>query len=736
MPCRGRLLTLVLVGLLTLPVGGWAASNETVNTMPANNSTFFSDLQTFLRAELSAILAKVLSVSSTGGMVISGGTHATAVSCTSATFATEALTSSGQRVTANGSGGAVAIAYSGVGANCANPGSDVCWVAITGATGSSFSNFQRSGSSNYIVDCVSSTIPTLPSNSAWLMKTTITNAAITRVDRLGGSMPLTTPGTYNVKAYGAVGDGSTNDTVAIQRALTAADAAGGGTVFVPEGLYKLTSALSLTHNYTCLVGTGRNSELRQFTAGASVISNGSGGRIFSTCLEKLAMTCSTGITCGTGINWTDVSDSTTRDLWVNTDGGGVFPTAMQIYSTNGLGAYRNNLYNTHLRTQTNASAIALLLTGAGYPDSANSTHIFGGSLRSDSGTALYINQADQVVVTGVTFEGSSLYGIRIIGDGGSTQGNVFTGNRFEGVTNGIVFDATSEGNLALGNTYASGLSTKCSLAGGRNWCLEQTAGGGNQLEMQQGDIHTHNGKFVGGESGSYAFQARSSSSNTTGTWWVKNSGRMGWGNGTGTDDMNFVRNASGNVQVETGLLGFKPSAGAPSPATCSSSTEGSLYYDSTLKELCYCNATTAKWTPVSNHNAGGTSTSCAASTVDTYSGTSFTAAGSAGTNLLIAETTGDTGARFFARGNGRIGWGDGAGTEDVVLVRDSTATVRVESGALGFKPTDTPITCGNNNGGALYFDLSLNELCFCDAVQNKWCKVSSPATCALSSSCN
>jgi hypothetical protein len=49
---------------------------------------------------------------------------------------------------------------------------------------------------------------------------------------------------YNVKAYGAVGDGVVNDTVAIQSACTAALAVG-GKVYIPAGTYRLTSTLNL-----------------------------------------------------------------------------------------------------------------------------------------------------------------------------------------------------------------------------------------------------------------------------------------------------------------------------------------------------------------------------------------------------------------------------------------------------------------------------------------------------------
>jgi hypothetical protein len=48
-------------------------------------------------------------------------------------------------------------------------------------------------------------------------------------------------------------------------------------------------------------------------------------------------------------------------------------------------------------------------------------------------------------------------------------------------------------------------------------------------------------------------------------------------------------------------------------------------------------------------------------------------------------------------------------------------------------PTDAPVPCAAGLRGLTYFDLSLNELCFCNATN--WCKVSAPATCLNSTSC-
>ena len=61
---------------------------------------------------------------------------------------------------------------------------------------------------------------------------------------------------YNAKAYGAKGDGVTDDTTKIQAAINAAQTAGGGKVFLPPGTYKTTSKIIIST--TCIIeGSGR-----------------------------------------------------------------------------------------------------------------------------------------------------------------------------------------------------------------------------------------------------------------------------------------------------------------------------------------------------------------------------------------------------------------------------------------------------------------------------------------------
>ena len=80
---------------------------------------------------------------------------------------------------------------------------------------------------------------------------------------------------FSVKDFGAIGNGITDDTSAIQATINAVNVAGGGEVFFPRGTYKITSALVMdTGIYTqgiSLRGVGRNSIISQTGAGQDAI---------------------------------------------------------------------------------------------------------------------------------------------------------------------------------------------------------------------------------------------------------------------------------------------------------------------------------------------------------------------------------------------------------------------------------------------------------------------------------
>lgn len=126
----------------------------------------------------------------------------------------------------------------------------------------------------------------------------IDDTAISSTKTWSSSQIVANTGVVNVKSYGAIGNGSTDDAAAIQAAVDAAAAAGGGTVFVPgsyiysvgdkivmktgvhfycpsHAIIKLASGVNKTvlegENYTSLSGGSSSSGIYNFGAIGCVI---------------------------------------------------------------------------------------------------------------------------------------------------------------------------------------------------------------------------------------------------------------------------------------------------------------------------------------------------------------------------------------------------------------------------------------------------------------------------------
>jgi len=95
---------------------------------------------------------------------------------------------------------------------------------------------------------------------------------------------------HDVRAYGATGDGVTNDAAEIQAAVDAAIAEGGGTVFLPPGTYKLgTTTIWLTSDGTSagnpvpvnIVGAGAEASIVTYTGSGVALHGGTSGAGYS-----------------------------------------------------------------------------------------------------------------------------------------------------------------------------------------------------------------------------------------------------------------------------------------------------------------------------------------------------------------------------------------------------------------------------------------------------------------------
>ena len=92
--------------------------------------------------------------------------------------------------------------------------------------------------------------------------------------------------TVSVKDFGAVGDGTTDDTVAIQAAINYTGSKLGGTILLPAGSYKITSTLSCLYPNILFVGDGSDEPHNIGTQGAAaatklVWSGASGGTMLN-----------------------------------------------------------------------------------------------------------------------------------------------------------------------------------------------------------------------------------------------------------------------------------------------------------------------------------------------------------------------------------------------------------------------------------------------------------------------
>jgi len=70
----------------------------------------------------------------------------------------------------------------------------------------------------------------------------------------------------NVKDYGAVGDGTADDTTAIQNAIDQ-----GGSIHFPAGIYLVTDNIEINANYVKLIGAGKNETIISFVPSTSNI---------------------------------------------------------------------------------------------------------------------------------------------------------------------------------------------------------------------------------------------------------------------------------------------------------------------------------------------------------------------------------------------------------------------------------------------------------------------------------
>jgi len=227
----------------------------------------------------------------------------------------------------------------------------------------------------------------------------------------------------SVKNYGAVGDGVTDDTAAIQATITRVSTQGGGIVFIPAGTYQLSSALTIGTTGVNILGAGVKSILRQTNATAGVLNfTTTGGFIAVNHIVSRLKINHSSTTTGTAIVGQCLAvDNVTVD-------GPMF-------------------------------RLGVSLTGGSYSFINNST--IRGNNADASSSAVSLSGAIGVLISGCTIEraGSSGAGIISAGPGGV---HTITGNYIDASLTSAACGiklTNSTGTVIAGNSYIAGGAT-------------------------------------------------------------------------------------------------------------------------------------------------------------------------------------------------------------------------------------------------------------------------------------
>ncbi len=245
--------------------------------------------------------------------------------------------------------------------------------------------------------------------------------------------------------FGAVGDGATHDTDAVNAAITFVDSQGGDVRLVSPDGYKVSTVQMIAgctiigsgHNVPGLIGDGTGPTVK---AGGYVAGN------------------------PPTITNHDIRGITLRHLRISNEGG----TAVQLYSSpdwlihgchiSAIDApaldiaysYRGACYTSVITSSGTYYAVSILDNCNGVVVEGNT--ITGGSL----GGGVNLGQSQSVAIRNNVFEICGLYGIRVAHDSGQCYALDLTGNYFEAVARpfglGLLFRVTS---VDISGTYSS-----------------------------------------------------------------------------------------------------------------------------------------------------------------------------------------------------------------------------------------------------------------------------------------
>jgi hypothetical protein len=465
----------------------------------------------------------------------------------------------------------------------------------------------------------------------------LTNPTLAR-QNLGLAASAAVDATWiNVKDHGAVGNGTADDTSAIQLAISICSGNGGGVVYFPRGTYKISQKLTIVNRVT-LMGAGPNATIIQQTATAQDC-------IFGTDVTYVAIKemqlLGPGSGTGIGIDFTltnnaanvyiDLSNvsilsfgshgifmqnpivSDFRKVVVQTNGGDGFHIVGKTFpgaagtSVNFHACYANGntnigyyLYNM---VYTNLSACAADSNAAGYVfDNCQSVNASGCGAEAQVGHSFRMNASYGVSLNSCWVYNNNSIGIYVTGN---TNTAVITGctdnSPLGGATAFIKVDSGSHATLSANHN-----TTANSLASGTTNILDDSAGGvqfngytfvggtaefAGAVNLDAGPITVNKSTSVGN-----AINAQVNGDSIP-RFTIQANGGLNWGTGSAAQDVNLYRGAANALQTDdTFIVG--QSARVNSNLVVGSTN---ILGDNGVGEIQLANATTV---PTTNPSGG------------------------------------------------------------------------------------------------------------------------------------
>jgi hypothetical protein len=220
--------------------------------------------------------------------------------------------------------------------------------------------------------------------------------------------------TISVQDFGAVGDGVTDDTVAIQAAID--NSVSGVQIYFPPGTYKTTAALKVKTD-TVLAGSNRDVCVIQNSVSTILTTNEpTATRYYEVVIKELTFD-GVAVAGQIGINLPHVSFSKLERVAVFNCATGIY----YIAETSGgtvTGAYYNSIYDPLVSDCTN---------GIVFDKTANENSVYGGKI-TDCDAGAYLGSVNSVKFIATAFEGNVTYGAAITGYNCSLISCRFEGN--------------------------------------------------------------------------------------------------------------------------------------------------------------------------------------------------------------------------------------------------------------------------------------------------------------------